>query len=142
MSNFNKSEMKKQLIKNTVRQNECEITDLASVFFSEDNIKIINRQLVLSVYKLRKFKIPFQDTEDLLVVMRYVFGEHARNLPFKIKQQIRQLNKIVVKSILPEVISQVEQDIAYLEDINTIKINELPKNTRLTRGSTELPPMF
>lgn len=63
--------------------------------------------------------------------MRYVFIEYSRNLPFKIEDQIKDLNCRVVGEILPQVISSVDQKIGYLRDINTQPIGPpLPINTK------------
>ena len=43
--------IRKQLIKNIIKTTECEITALEDLFFSADNIDLINKQLMLTVWK-------------------------------------------------------------------------------------------
>ena len=131
--NINGNLLRKQLIKNELKISECNIGDLENSFFSKDNIDLINKQLILSVYNKtnKQFLICSQKEADLLIVMRYVFIEYSRNLPYDIVNQIKDLNCKVVSEILPVVISNVDQKIGYLRDINTQPIGPpLPINTK------------
>ena len=124
--------LRKQLIKNELKISECNIGDLENTFFSKDNIDLINKQLILSVYNKtnKQFLICSQKETDLLIVMRYVFIEYSRNLPYDIINQIKDLNCKVVSEILPVVISNFDQKIGYLKDISTQPIGPpLPINT-------------
>ena len=143
-----KEELKKQYIKNTIKQSEDSITQLAMLFFSDENIEIINKQLVLNIFKAtnKKYKIPFQKKDSLLTVMRYVWIQYSKNLDFDLKGQINKLNCIVVYEISPNVITNIQQQIGYIKDVEIrekikFKVNQLPVNTRVTRGSVELPAM-
>ena len=48
--NVQANELRNQVIKNQVRINECEQGDLPNTFFSDDNIELINKQIILSVF--------------------------------------------------------------------------------------------
>ncbi len=125
--------LRKQLVKNELKISECNVGDLENAFFSKENIDLINKQLILSVYNKtnKQFLICSQKEADLLVVMRYVFIEYSRNLPYNISNQIKDLNCQVVGEILPTVISNVDQKIGYLRDIETQPIGPpLPINTK------------
>lgn len=125
--------LRKQLVKNQLKISECNVGDLEKSFFSIENINLINKQLILSVYNKtnKEFLICPQKEADLLVVMRYVFIEYSRNLPYDIVNQIKSLNNRVVNDILPTVISNVDQKIGYLNDIKTQPIGPpLPINTK------------
>lgn len=127
--------LRNQLVKNLIKVSECHINDLEKMFFSKDNIDLINKQLILTVYKKtdKEFVICPQDERKLLIVMKYVFIENARHLPYDIKGQIRELNCRVVNEILPVVISNVRQKVDYLRDISTQPIGPpLPMNTNNT----------
>jgi len=115
-----------QFIKNTIRLNEDNITKLSTNFFSDENIDLINKQLLLKVYKEsnKTYKIPFQSKNNMLIVMRYVWIQYSKNLDFKIKEQIKELNCIVIGEIYPAVITNIEQYIKYLE---IVEINETSK---------------
>jgi hypothetical protein len=113
--------LRNQLIKNELKMSQEEIGALESTFFSPENIDLINKQLILSVYKKsnKKFVICRQKEEDLIIVMRYVFIEYSRNLPFNIQGQIKDLNCTVVGELLPTILSNVDQKVGYLRDIST-----------------------
>jgi hypothetical protein len=75
--------------------------------------------------------------------MRYVFLEHSRNLPFDVKGQVKTLNCKVVGEILPTVISNTDQKIGYLRDINTQPIGPpLPVNTKKTNRTLPTSVQF
>jgi hypothetical protein len=129
--NIKANSLRNQLIKNQIRINECEQGDLETTFFSDENISLINRQLILSVFKKSngQIKISDQSKESLIIVMRYVFLEYARHLPYDIIGQIRELNCQIVGEILPKIITEATQRIAYLEEINNPrKLIPLPVN--------------
>lgn len=131
--------LRNQLIKNQVRINECEQGDLETFFFSDENIDLINKQLILSVFNKSegKYKIADQSKNDLIIVMRYVFLEYARHLPYNVSEQIRELNCRVVGEILPNIITNVTQRIDYLDEINNPrKLVPLPVN--VNKGNRNL----
>jgi hypothetical protein len=136
--NKNAIQLRKNLIKNELKISECNIGDLENTFFSQENMDLINKQLILNVYKKtqNQFLICRQDERSLIIVMRYVFIEYSRNLPFDILNQIKELNNIVVSEITATVISNVDQKIGYLRDIKTQPIGPpLPINTKSTNRS-------
>ena len=134
--------LRSEFIKNQTKIIECDITDLPNTFFSDENIKLINKKLISEVFKNTngEYKIKPQSSEQLLIIMRYVFVEYARHLPYDIKGQINELNCRVVNEILPNVITNAQQHIGYLRDIE--KIREplpLPISTKYTSNSKTLP---
>lgn len=118
--NENSKILRQQLIKNQIKISECNQTNLEDIFFSDDNIDLINKQLILNVfYKTNKqIKLGNQSKDSLLIVMRYVFIEYAKHLPYNIIEQIIELNNYVIKEILPLVMTNIDQKINYLKEIN------------------------
>ena len=47
----NSNKLRNELVKNLIKRTECNIEDLEELFFSDENMDIINKQLVLSVWK-------------------------------------------------------------------------------------------
>tara|TARA_B110000971_G_C19988310_1_gene490682 strand:- start:1043 stop:1519 length:477 start_codon:yes stop_codon:yes gene_type:complete len=124
--NPNIKEVRSQLVKNIIKTNLNEESKLEELYFSDENIELINKQIVLSVWKRtnKQYKITFQNKDKLIIVMRYVFIENAKHLPYNIKGQIYDLNCLTVGEILPSVITNFEQKLGYLRDIE--KRGELP----------------
>lgn len=127
----------KLLAKNLVAEQSCDSETLSQIFFSDKNLEIINRQTVLTVFKKTqgKIRIPFQSRDDLQVVMRWVYANYARNLPFKIKEQIIWLNNEVVKQITPNLITAANQYLDYLRDIEKPR-EPLPPPINASRDRT------
>lgn len=143
-NNTKADKLRNELIKNQVRISECEQNDLENYFFSNENIDLINKQLIMKVFKETKgeFKISPQKHENLIIVMRYTFLEYARHLPYDITNQIRELNCIVIGQILPNIITQITQRKEYLRVINeprqilSLPINVSTKNNLLQSVTT------
>lgn len=124
--NPNIKEVRSQLVKNIIKTNLNEESKLEKLYFSDENIELINKQIILSVWKKtnKQYKITFQNKDKLIIVMRYVFIENAKHLPYNIKGQIYDLNCLTVGEILPSVITNFEQKLGYLRDIE--KRGDLP----------------
>jgi len=143
--NIDKQRENKQFVKNiTGRYN----TILSDCFFSEENVDIINKQLILAVFKKtnNSFKICDQKTRNILIVMTFIWENFSRNLNYDITNQIRKLNKMVINEMLPKVLSNLEQQYEYIENYDKIENNnknilDLPFNAKLNRGTTELQSM-
>jgi hypothetical protein len=129
--NANANKLRTQLIKNQVKISECEQGDLENTFFSDENLDLINKQLIMSVFKHTngQYKIGPQSNQSLIIILRYVFLEHAKHLPYNIAEQIRDLNNKVICEILPNIITQITQRTEYLKTINEPRnILSLPIN--------------
>ena len=114
---------------------------LKDLFFSQGNIEIIQRQLVLSVYKEsnKKYVIPFQKYESIITTMKYMFYSYAKNLPYDITQQIEELNEYTVKDLTPMVLKNIERRQTYIDEINSPPpVNPLPTNVN-SAGNRTLP---
>jgi len=101
-----------------------DVHPVIAVFFSNENIKLIQMNIKKEVLRRTqgKYKLEAEQNEnDLLIVMRaIVFDANtgARYLPNNIKQQVHQLNKQVIKYIMPEMIAAIEQYYGYIKEIN------------------------
>ena len=114
---------------------------LEDLFFSESNIEIVQKQLVLSIYKNtnRKYLIPFQNYKSILTVMKFIFNDQAKHLPYDITIQIKELNTKVVQELTPMIIKNIDSKLKYLDDINSPPpVNDLPINVN-SAGNKTLP---
>jgi len=136
LSNNPKSDnLRKQLIKNTMGISECDQGILEKVFFSNENINLINQNLIYGIYikSNKSIKISPQNPLSILIVMRFVFSQHARHLPYDIKGQIRDLNCKVLNELLPRVMTEATQHLAYIKEINEPR-QLLPLPINATKG--------
>ena len=79
--------------------------------------------------------IGLQDETSLLVIMKYVYDTYAKHLPINIKEQIDELDEIVVKEAGPDVVSGVLVHIGYLNPIVPV---DRPQNLS-NKGTMTLP---
>jgi Lon protease-like protein len=130
----------------TTRGINCEETEdeLSKIFFSEKNMARIQRHLKREAFKRTRGQFRLdedQDESDLLVVMRSVFLEHARFLPFRLVYQIKELNKRTIEAIIPDMITQIKQSYGYIKEINEpIKPIDRPINVN-NAGRKTLPSL-
>jgi len=99
-------------------------TILSQVFFSRENIQIIQNGIRAGVYKRsnNQYIIGVQDCDSLKIIMRSVFLQHASNLPNNIPQQINQLNKIVLNYCIQQVYSEAQGYMKYIDDVSTLAV--------------------
>ena len=140
--NIKSNQMRNELIKNQVRISECEQGALENTFFSDENINLINKQLIYAVLKKTdgQVRIPEQSREKLIIVMRYVFLEYSRHLPYNIKDQVKELNCILIGEILPNIITNVNQEINYLKELDR-PFGLVPLPVNVHKNNKNLPSL-
>lgn len=81
---------------------------LAQVYFSAENMQIIQNALRANVYKLSggKINIPNQNVDNLKIIMRGIYMEYAEHYPKDIKGQVERLNKLVLDYTVPNLYSE------------------------------------
>lgn len=90
---------------NEAIKGEIEDNILAKVFFSKNNIDILQDGLRAGVYKMSEgdFKIPPQNVNNLKIIMRRVYFQYTTHDLTNVKGEIERLNQIILNSIIPEV---------------------------------------
>lgn len=113
-----------------------------SLYFSDDNIKRIQKMIKREVYRRSRGKYILtedQDASDLNLAMRAVFKLYAKNLPTGIVRQVKGLNDQTVQYVVPDMMTNIEQYYGYLKDIlNPINPIQLPTNVN-TGGRKIIP---
>lgn len=121
---------------------QMENTPVSLLYFSDENMKRLQQQTKREVYRLSNgtFRLDVdQDEQDLLLAMRYIFFEHAQNLPTHIVRQVKILNRQLLNYIVPDVVTNVKQHYDYLQDISRpIQPLEQPLNVS-NAGRRTLP---
>jgi hypothetical protein len=114
------------------KNNNC--NSLKEVFFSTDNIDIIQNKLINEVKNQSKGKyiIGYQKNEHLIQIMEDIFKTYYSN-------NINELNNKVVIFCLPYIFNQIASHIKWQKDSNTPLIPlPLPETTSIT-GKRSLP---
>jgi hypothetical protein len=99
-------------------------TTLSQVFFSEQNIQIIQNGIRAGVYKKSngQYTIGPQDCDSLKIIMRSVFLQYSANQPNNISEQITELNKIVLDYCIQQVYSEAQGYMTYVNDVSTLVV--------------------
>ena len=114
---------------------------LSKVFFHPKNVDLIQKQIIIEVFRRTNgsYFIEKQDEADLQIVMRSIFLQHAKHIPNNIKEQICELNNLVVNEVIPGIISEIKTYFGYLESVfGSRQIMERPENVSNT-GLKYLP---
>jgi hypothetical protein len=119
---------------------------LTDLFFSQKNINNIQNVIRYLVFRETNEIIDKQSINELLVVMRAIFFEYSAHPPIitinmseQQKQQllleytkeVDRLNQIVFNSVIPKLISQLQQYLDYLRDAS-----EQPKQMERSKNES------
>lgn len=100
-------------------------------FFHNDNIVLLQEKIIQIVYEKThgEYLIEKQDKKDILKIMNSVFENYVIENDVNIKNQIKELNELVLQAIIPDLISELEMYFSYLKrTFGRQEIIDLPKN--------------
>jgi hypothetical protein len=99
-------------------------TPLSQAFFSQQNIQMLQNGIRAGVYNRSngQYVIGPQDCDSLKIIMRSVFLQQSANQPGNYKQQISQLNKIVLDYCIQQVYSEAQGYMKYVSDVSTLVV--------------------
>lgn len=109
-----------------------ENTVLSNVFFSAENIQIIQNAIKAGVYHKSNGQhvIGNQDEDTLKIIMRSTFLQYSNNNPNNITGQIIDLNKLVTEYAIPQIINEADAYLKYKKDVSTLAVpHARPKST-------------
>ena len=110
---------------------------LSTVFFSDDNMNIIQNAIRYKIWILTEKKniISKQCNIQLNIIMKSIYFQYSKNLNNKIKEQVITLNDKVIDYCTNNVYNNLQQYHNYTKDISSgLNIMELPK-TDTTKGT-------
>jgi hypothetical protein len=97
-----------------------ERSPVSDMFFSHTNMKHIKTVICNTVHKRSGGKYTpdpeAQSDNDLLLIMRSIYLNHAKHLDTNIKGQVADLNYQVILDLVPRVISNAQQHLSYVRD--------------------------
>lgn len=106
-----------------------EDTGLSRLYFSKENLDNIQKDIIESIYNItlndkdpildnvRPVKIGRQNDLQLQIIMRSIFLQYAKHNNDNIAGQIRELNDLVIREAIPDIITNVKQYLGYSADI-------------------------
>lgn len=118
---------------------ECNL--LNQLFMSAENIENLQQRIRYEVYRAsnQQHIIGRQSERELVIVMRSIYLTYGKNLPTKIKEQIEDLNDLVVQDVVPGVLSLIQGDMRYLWDRSTQPMPLAWPESMSTKGQKILP---
>jgi hypothetical protein len=111
---------------------DIESNMLATVYFSAENIQIVQNGLRAGVYKMSgdKYIIAPQNIDTLKVIMRSIFLQYAEYDMNNIKNEVARLNKLVLDYAVSSVYNEAVGYMKYCEDQSTLVVPlELPRQS-------------
>ena len=96
-----------------------ERTPLASLFFSRENIEVLQQGIRWCVFSesAGRHVISRQSDNELFIVMRSIFLQRGQNMPHDVITQVRDLNKAVLDYCVPQVLSAIDMYLHFQQDI-------------------------
>ena len=97
---------------------------LAKLYFSKENVQIIQNGLRAGVYNMsnNEFVIAPQNVDTLKIIMRSIYLQHAANQFNNISQQIFELNNMVLEYCVQQVYSEAQGYMKYINDVSTLVV--------------------
>ena len=122
-----------------------ETNSLSQVYFSAENIQIVQNGLRAGVYKAsgEKFVIAPQNIDTLKIIMRSIYLQYAEHYPNNITGQVERLNKLVLDYAIPTVYNETMGYLKYCQDQSTLVVPlELPRHHDRQYKQLELKKWF
>ena len=118
-----------------------EATPLNQAFLSQENLDYLQDRIRFEVYKRSNHKhvIGRQSDIDLQIIMRSVYFQYAKNQSNNIKQQVKELNELVIQEAVPKIMSQIEQYQYYLVDASSLPMPLAHPENMNSAGRKQLP---
>lgn len=117
-------------------------TEVSKIFFSDRNIKRVQKLLKQAVLECSKGKFKLevdQEEKDIITVMAAVYRLNARFTDKYPVRQVKKLNNETVKYMLPDVITNIKQYYGYLHEINT-PLKTLPRPMNVNNAGRKTLP--
>lgn len=97
-------------------------TVLSDAFFSKENIQILQNGIRRGVYEAsnKQYIIGNQSETELKTVMRSIFLQHSKNQKKNIKQQIVELNNLVLEYSIKQAYGEAKSYIKYTKDASSM----------------------
>jgi hypothetical protein len=118
---------------------------LSQVYFSAENIKIIQNAIRAGVYKMsnNKFVVAPPNIDNLKIIMRSVYLQYATHDLENIKKEVEKLNGIVCDYAIPATYNEAVGYLRYCEDQSTLVVPlERPLNHDREYKQLELKQWF
>lgn len=123
----------------TVRN--IEATPLSNLFFSRENTEAVQEAIRYRAWVETggRHVIGRQSDVELLAVMRSIYLQYSRNVPYALAEQTRRLNARVLDYCVLRVVSELGLYERYRHDISQLPVPLAHGQLATTKGSRTLP---
>ena len=131
-----------------------ESTPLSQAYFTKANVDRVQqdiRRVVMQVTNAdtdpvlnghKPIMIGRQDDNQIETIMRSIYLQYAKHLDYNLDGQIKELNDIVIREAVPNIITNLKQYIGYVKDASTLPTPiDQPINTS-SRGEKSYSLLF
>lgn len=109
---------------------------VSNLFFSKENIDILQDGIRFMVYKKTKEIISKQSEPELQVIMRSIYLQYAKNLNTNIIEQVKDLNSKVLDYTVSYIANQIQNYKIYTNDITNMPI-PLERSKNMSSAGTK-----
>jgi hypothetical protein len=127
------SSFENEALKSNISSNQ-----LTDVYFSHKNIEALHEGIRYQVYVRSENKhiIDRQSDIDLKIVMRSIYYEYSKNLPYDILGQVRDLNAKVIDYCVNNILSEINMYLRYRQDISS-NPEPLPRSVNVSSAGSK-----
>lgn len=97
-----------------------ETNPVSDMFFSNNNVQHLKKIICRSIYQQSGGKYnpapEAQSDGDLIQVMRGIYLDNAKHLPDGIREQVAELNYLVLLDMVPRALSNAQYQLSYIRD--------------------------
>jgi hypothetical protein len=107
---------------NNITNRNLECSEVSSIFFSAQNIDLLQTGMRNQILNMSngQYVIGRQSDDELKIIMRSIYYQYSKNLPYNIKEQVKYLNIKVLEWSVPRILTNLKQDEKYRRDISTL----------------------
>lgn len=101
-----------------------QLSQVSDLFFSSKNVDALQEAIRYQVYVKsgNQHIIDRQSVTDLKIVMRSIYLEYGRNLPYDIVGQVKSLNARVLDYVVEKIINEINMYMFYKQDIQNLPV--------------------
>lgn len=103
----------------SLRVSQRETTPVSDLFFSQVNVDALHEGIRYLVYKYSSCRhvISRQSDDELQTVMRGIYMSHCKNLPYNVKDQVRDLNALVLDFCVPRILREIGMFLKHRQEL-------------------------
>jgi hypothetical protein len=108
---------------------------VGELFFSDHNLNILHEGVRYSVYTKSNKTISRQSDFELKIVMRSIYLQYSKNMPYNIVSQVRALNSMVLDFCVDQIISAMGMYKTYTKELTSLPV-PLPHSVNVSNKGT------